>query len=68
VKILKCADPTCNTHKGFGERVVNFGVDKFVPVPESWTCDWHSDPNTGAGDHVAAVEWARRVATSVDRS
>lgn len=62
MKILKCSDPTCNTHKGFEAQAVNFTKDKVHPVPDSWTCDWHIDPGTGAGDHVRAVRDTRAAA------
>jgi hypothetical protein len=68
VKIIKCSEPTCSRHRGFDNKITKIYDSTSDPAPAAWTCDWHSDPNTGAADHVRAVEWSRAVAASVDRS
>lgn len=68
MKILKCSDPTCNTHHALGDKVVTFSQGKLAPTPSGWTCDWHADPGGALSDHVRAVEWSRAVGASVDRS
>lgn len=59
MKILKCSDETCNTHKGFDSRLIGFDQQRSAPAPDSWTCSWHTDTNTAAADHVTAVRWAK---------
>lgn len=59
MKIVKCADPTCNTHHELTDKVVTFANNKLVPTPSAWICDWHAEPSGALSDHVRAVDYYR---------
>jgi hypothetical protein len=52
VKILKCSEPVCNTHKAFDNLNV---YNPPRPIPETWSCNWHTDPPSRDADPMSPI-------------
>lgn len=61
MKIIKCSEPKCNTHRAFDNLISHDPYDaRPVAVPESWACNWHTDPPAWVADPRSPI--ARRSA------